>query len=85
MREKKEKPLGDIQKNAQGSYEISNTDYGLESVTEGCDFAEGEKDKPPNCGGLQSPGLILGIILKEEFKKMAAIQQSTQKVNSENE
>ncbi|MBY6053100.1 hypothetical protein [Cytobacillus firmus] len=52
MREKKEKPLEDIRKNAQDSYEISNTDYGLESVAEGCDFAEGEKDKPSNCGGL---------------------------------
>ncbi|MBN8203568.1 MULTISPECIES: hypothetical protein [Bacillaceae] len=52
MREKKEKPLEDIQKNAQDLYEISNTEYGLESVAEGCDFAEGEKDKPLQCDGL---------------------------------
>ncbi|MEK3856278.1 hypothetical protein [Cytobacillus sp. FSL H8-0458] len=51
MREKKEKQLEDIQKNAQDSYEISNTDYGLESVADGCDFAEGEK-KPPQCDRL---------------------------------
>ncbi|MBU8771669.1 hypothetical protein AADC60_03280 [Cytobacillus pseudoceanisediminis] len=52
MREKKEKQLENIQKNAQDLYEISNTEYGLESVAEGCDFAEGEKDTPPNCGEL---------------------------------
>lgn len=51
-KEKKEKPLEDIPKNTQDLYEISNTEYGLESVAEGCDYAEGEKDTPPNCGGL---------------------------------
>lgn len=50
MREKKEKQLEDIQKNAQDSYEISNTDYGLESVADGCDFAEGEKSLPSAIG-----------------------------------
>ena len=53
MREKKEKQLENIQKNAQDLYEISNTEYGLESVAEGCDFAEGEKDTPLQCDGLQ--------------------------------
>ena len=75
MREKKEKQLENIQKNAQDLYEISNTEYGLESVAEGCDFAEGEKDTPPNCGELQGNGLVFGIDLKQAFKRKAAIQQ----------
>jgi hypothetical protein len=32
--------------------EITNTDYGLESVAKGTDFAEGDKNNSPNCGGL---------------------------------
>ncbi|GLB61629.1 hypothetical protein [Cytobacillus sp. NCCP-133] len=32
--------------------EISNTNYGLELVEEGCDFAEGDKNQSPQCGGL---------------------------------
>ncbi|WP_169787393.1 hypothetical protein [Sporosarcina globispora] len=54
MRENKEKLLKHSQNNIQDQdlNELSNTDYGLESVAEGCDFAEGEKDKPPKCGGL---------------------------------
>jgi hypothetical protein len=31
------------------SVEETQTDNGLESVTEGCDFAEGEKNKSPHC------------------------------------
>jgi LPS O-antigen subunit length determinant protein (WzzB/FepE family) len=30
--------------------EINNRDSGLESVAEGCDFAEGDKVDSPNCG-----------------------------------
>jgi hypothetical protein len=36
----------------QDSKDVSSSEYGLESVAEGCDFAEGEKEKPPECGGL---------------------------------
>ncbi|MCM3707052.1 MULTISPECIES: hypothetical protein [Cytobacillus] len=36
----------------QDSKDESITEYGLESVAEGCDFAEGEREKPPECGGL---------------------------------
>ncbi len=32
--------------------EISETGYGLESVAKGTDFAEGDQNQPPNCGGL---------------------------------
>jgi hypothetical protein len=32
--------------------EISETGYGLESVAEGTDFAEGDQKQSPNCGGL---------------------------------
>lgn len=32
--------------------EISETGYGLESVAEGADFAEGDQNNSPNCGGL---------------------------------
>ncbi|MGN7177175.1 hypothetical protein [Paenibacillus sp. FSL R5-0490] len=38
--------------NDQGMKDVSSTEYGLESVAEGCDFAEGEKEKPPECGGM---------------------------------
>ncbi|WP_197280059.1 hypothetical protein [Bacillus sp. FJAT-27251] len=31
------------------SFEETQTDNGLESVAEGCDFAEGEKNKSPHC------------------------------------
>jgi len=30
--------------------ERTNTESGLESVAEGCDFAEGDKVDSPNCG-----------------------------------
>ncbi|WP_176167215.1 hypothetical protein [Mesobacillus jeotgali] len=33
-------------------FEISETGYGLESVAEGADFAEGDQTNSPNCGGL---------------------------------
>ncbi|CAM3859357.1 hypothetical protein [Mesobacillus thioparans] len=32
--------------------EISETGYGLESVAKGTDFAEGDQNQSPNCGGL---------------------------------
>lgn len=32
--------------------EISQTGYGLESVTKGTDSMEGDQNNPPNCGGL---------------------------------
>lgn len=32
--------------------EISQTGYGLESVTEGNDYMEGDEKNSPNCGGL---------------------------------
>jgi hypothetical protein len=32
--------------------EISQTGYGLESVTEGKDYMEGDRKNSPNCGGL---------------------------------
>ncbi|RBP90016.1 hypothetical protein DFO70_110122 [Cytobacillus firmus] len=52
MRDNKEK-LENTQTNGQNEdlIEISNPDYGLESVADGCDFAEGEK-KPPQCDRL---------------------------------
>jgi hypothetical protein len=55
MRDPKEKPKGieEKGKNDEQSYEISQTGYGLESVSEGCDFAEGDQNHtPPTCGGL---------------------------------
>ncbi|WP_170169078.1 hypothetical protein [Mesobacillus subterraneus] len=33
-------------------FEMSETGYGLESVEKGTDFAEGDRDTSPNCGGL---------------------------------
>lgn len=32
--------------------EISQTGYGLESVTEGTDYMEGDEKNSPSCGGL---------------------------------
>jgi hypothetical protein len=54
MRDSKDKPeITQEKAQNQQAYEISNTGYGLESVAEGCDFAEGDqKNTPPNCGGL---------------------------------
>ncbi|KAF0821023.1 MULTISPECIES: hypothetical protein [unclassified Cytobacillus] len=54
MRENKEEQGKELSSTIhdQGSKDISTTEYGLESVAEGCDFAEGEKEKPPECGGL---------------------------------
>lgn len=33
-------------------FEISETGYGLESVEKGTDFAEGDSNTSPSCGGL---------------------------------
>ncbi|PAE23258.1 hypothetical protein CHI10_18855 [Bacillus sp. 7894-2] len=54
MRENKEGMNKDFKStiNDQGMKDVSSTEYGLESVAEGCDFAEGEKEKPPECGGM---------------------------------
>ncbi|MDD9313874.1 MAG: hypothetical protein ACQEW2_13030 [Bacillota bacterium] len=54
MRENKEGLGKDLKSiiHEQGWKDVSSTEYGLESVTEGCDFAEGEKEKPRECGGL---------------------------------
>ncbi|WP_197282613.1 hypothetical protein [Bacillus sp. FJAT-18017] len=53
MKDNKEKHQN-TQTNIQNEsvHEINNIDYGLESVAKGNDFAEGDKDNPPNCGGL---------------------------------
>jgi subtilase family serine protease len=32
--------------------EVSQTGYGLESVTEGTDYMAGDEKNSPNCGGL---------------------------------
>ncbi|MBT2642904.1 hypothetical protein J7I80_11760 [Bacillus sp. ISL-41] len=32
--------------------EISQTESGLESITEGTDYMEGDQQNSPNCGGL---------------------------------
>jgi hypothetical protein len=32
--------------------EISQTGYGLETVTKGTDYVEGDQNNSPNCGGL---------------------------------
>lgn len=32
--------------------EISQTGYGLESVTKGTDYMEGDQNQSPNCGGV---------------------------------
>lgn len=36
----------------QELFEISETGYGLESVEKGTDYAEGDSNTSPNCGGL---------------------------------
>jgi hypothetical protein len=53
MRDNKERPE-EIQYKVRNEElnEIIKTDSGLESVAEGCDFAEGDKVDSPNCGGL---------------------------------
>ncbi|WML49105.1 hypothetical protein RCG23_03095 [Neobacillus sp. PS3-34] len=53
MRENKEKHQETQNKveNKQ-QLEISETGYGLESVEKGTDFAEGDCNNSPNCGGL---------------------------------
>ncbi|WP_158587412.1 hypothetical protein [Neobacillus notoginsengisoli] len=33
-------------------FELSETDIGLEAVEKGTDFAEGDQNNPPHCGGL---------------------------------
>ncbi|WP_156972604.1 hypothetical protein [Mesobacillus selenatarsenatis] len=55
MRDNKQKRKdGQIINNVQDEevLEISQTGYGLESVTEGNDYMEGDKNNSPNCGGL---------------------------------
>jgi hypothetical protein len=49
MRDNKEKHK-EVQNKVQNEQlsEISNTDYGLESVAKGTDFAEGDKNNSPN-------------------------------------
>ncbi|WP_173427520.1 hypothetical protein [Mesobacillus campisalis] len=46
-KEKSRNPQQQFQYNE--SFEETQTDNGLESVAEGCDFAEGEKNKSPHC------------------------------------
>jgi hypothetical protein len=54
MRENREGLSKDLKSTIhdQGLKDVNSTEYGLESVAEGCDFAEGEKEKPHECGGL---------------------------------
>lgn len=53
MRDNKEKLENTVQDSGQKEdfNEFSNPDYGLKSVADGCDFAEGEK-KSPQCDRL---------------------------------
>ncbi|MBT2639808.1 hypothetical protein [Bacillus sp. ISL-39] len=46
--------VSQMSNNAQNEelLEISQTGYGLESVTEGTDYMEGDQKNSPNCGGL---------------------------------
>ncbi|SEM51615.1 hypothetical protein SAMN05192533_103210 [Mesobacillus persicus] len=53
MRDYKERPEENQHKvRNEELNEVTTTDSGLESVAEGCDYAEGDKDDSPNCGGL---------------------------------
>jgi hypothetical protein len=55
MRDNKQKQKdSQVIKNEQHEelLEISQTGYGLESVTEGTDYMEGDQRNSPNCGGL---------------------------------
>ncbi|WP_175384434.1 hypothetical protein [Bacillus sp. FJAT-27225] len=53
MKDNKEKHR-DTQTNVQDEsvIEINNTINGLQSVAQGRDFAEGDKNNSPHCGGL---------------------------------
>ncbi|WP_409275029.1 hypothetical protein V1499_07330 [Neobacillus sp. SCS-31] len=42
--------INNVQKDER--LEISEADYGLEAVEIGTDFAEGDQNNPPTCGGL---------------------------------
>lgn len=54
MRDKKQKHKdSQMSNNVQNEeLEISQTGYGLESVTEGTDYMAGDEKNSPNCGGL---------------------------------
>jgi hypothetical protein len=55
MRDNKQKHKGSqMTNNVQNEeqLEISQTGYGLESVTEGTDYMEGDEKDSPSCGGL---------------------------------
>ncbi|WP_142752164.1 hypothetical protein [Neobacillus piezotolerans] len=42
--------ISDVKK--EGRLEVSEIDYGLEAVEKGTDFAEGDQNDLPYCGGL---------------------------------
>ncbi|WP_171016905.1 hypothetical protein [Pseudalkalibacillus caeni] len=54
MRDNKEqhKDNQDLNQVKTEDYEKSEVEYGLESVTKGIDFVEGDKTSSPHCGGL---------------------------------
>ena len=55
MRDNKHKQKGSQMINSvqnEEQMEISQTEYGLESVAEGTDYMEGDQKNSPNCGGL---------------------------------
>ncbi len=55
MRDNKHKQKGSQMINSvqnEEQLEISQTEYGLESVAEGTDYMEGDQKNSPNCGGL---------------------------------
>lgn len=55
MRDNKERNKNTENRNKnqnEESFEISETGYGLESVEKGTDYAEGDRNTSPNCGGL---------------------------------
>ncbi|MEW8969907.1 MAG: hypothetical protein AB2411_04730 [Mesobacillus sp.] len=55
MRERKDKQKHSQMVNSvqnEEFLEISQTESGLESVTEGTDYMAGDKENSPNCGGL---------------------------------
>jgi hypothetical protein len=55
MRDNKERNKNTDNRNTvqnEESFEISETGYGLESVEKGTDFAAGDSNTSPGCGGL---------------------------------
>lgn len=54
MRDKDRNKNRENKSNVQNeeSFEISETGYGLESVEKGTDFAAGDSNTSPGCGGL---------------------------------